>query len=174
MPNDHTFGGDENSPHPGVMIAVNDEATGLVLDAVSHSPMWPDTLVIVTEDDPQDGGDHVDIHRTLLFMASPWTKRGYVSHGHYDMASVHKLIVTILGIPYPNEQVAQAPLPLDAFTSTPDYAPYTYRPRTYDQPCNPAGTKAAAAALDWDFREVDEQPGVGRWAWHILHNGSHD
>ncbi len=174
MPNDHTFGGDANSPHPGVMIAVNDEATGMVVDALSHSPLWPSTLVIITEDDPQDGGDHVDVHRTLLFMASPWVKRGYLSKGHYDMASVLKLIVTILGVSYPNEQVAQAPLPYDAFTATPDYTPYDYVPRKYGQPCNPAGTEAAAEAKNWDFSEIDDQPGIGRWVWRILHDRRYD
>ena len=121
------------------MIAVNDEATGMVVDALSHSPLWPKTLIVVTEDDPQNGADHVDVHRTILMMTSPWVKRGYVSSGHYDMASVHKLMLTILGVPYPNEEIASAPLPYDAFTSTPDYTPYDYEPRSYDKACNPGG-----------------------------------
>ena len=50
----------------------------------------------------------MDQHRSLLFMASPWVKRGYVSHGHYDMASVYKLVAHILGIPYNNEQMRSA------------------------------------------------------------------
>jgi len=174
MPNDHTFGGDAGAPHPGVMVAVNDEATGMVVDAVSRSPFWPGALVIVTEDDPQDGGDHVDVHRTLLFMASPWVKRGYVSKGHYDMSSVLKLIVTILGVPYPNEQIAQAAMPYDAFTATPDYTPYDYIPRGYDQPCNPYDTRAAAEAQSWDFAAVDEQPGIQKWIWRILHDKTYD
>ncbi len=174
MPNDHTHGGNAGSPHPGVMIAVNDEATGMVVDAVSHSPLWPKSLVIITEDDPQNGGDHVDVHRTLLFMASPWVKRGYVSRGHYDTSSVHKLILTILGVPYPNESIAQAPMPFDAFTATPDYTPYDYLHRTYDRPCNPDGTGAAATARSWDLSEPDEQPGIAYWVWRILHDKSYD
>jgi hypothetical protein len=101
-------------------------------------------------------------------------KRGYVSSGHYDMASVHKLILTILGVDYPNEQIASAPLPYDAFTSTPDYTPYDYDPRVFDQPCNPGGTRAAKHAEGWDFSEVDEQPGIAYWVWQILHNKSFD
>ena len=174
LPNDHTHGGSEGSPHPGVMIAVNDEATGMVVDALSHSPLWPKTLIIVTEDDPQNGADHVDVHRTILMMASPWVKRGYVSSGHYDMASVHKLILTILGVDYPNDEIAQAALPYDAFTSTPDYTPYDYEPRVYDQPCNPGGTRAAKHAEGWDFSEVDDQPGIAYWIWQILHHKSYD
>ncbi|MBI4699636.1 MAG: hypothetical protein HY744_00475 [Deltaproteobacteria bacterium] len=174
LPNDHTLGGAAMTAHPGVMIAVNDEATGMLVDALSHSPLWKDSLVIVTEDDPQNGADHVDVHRTLLFVASPWVKRGYVSHGHYDTASVHKLILAILGVPYPNEQIAQAPMPFDAFSATPDYAPYEHVPRAYDQPCNPAESKAAEAAQGWNRDAVDEQPGIQYWIWRILHERSYD
>ena len=174
MPNDHTMGGTADASHPGVYIAVNDEATGRVVDAISHSPLWPETLVIVTEDDPQNGADHVDLHRTLLFMASPWVKRGYVSQGHYDIASVHKLVLTILGVPYPNEQIAQSAIPFDAFTSTPDYAPFEFQTRVYDQPCNPQGTRAAREAESWDFTEPDEQPGIARWTWRILHEQTYE
>jgi hypothetical protein len=59
-------------------------------------------------------------------------------------------------------EVANAPLPLDIFTSTPNYAPFTYLPRTYtDATCNPKNTKAAREAEKWDFTHPDEQPGLG-------------
>ena len=57
QPNDHTFGGQAGVAAPEVMIAVNDEATGMLLDGLSHSPYWENSLLIVTEDDPQDGGE---------------------------------------------------------------------------------------------------------------------
>jgi hypothetical protein len=160
--NDHTYGGSEGAAAPEVMIAVNDEATGLLLDALSHSPTWKDSLLIVTEDDPQDGGDHVDLHRSVLLMASPWIKRGYVSHGHYDMASVYRLIAHIYGISYHNEMIRHAQLPLDAFTSTPDYTPYDYLPRTVKAPCNAASSGYAREAEDWDFEDLDDQPGLSQ------------
>jgi len=166
--NDHTYGGQTGAAAPEVMIAVNDEATGLLLDGLSHSPLWKDSLLIVTEDDPQDGGDHVDLHRSLLFMASPWVKRGYVSHGHYDMASVYKLVAHVLGIPYNNEQMKSAILPLDAFTSTPNYTPYSYVPRSVDAPCNAAGTKEAKKAEGWDFEDLDDQPGLSQQIAEML------
>jgi DNA-binding beta-propeller fold protein YncE len=162
QPNDHTYGGQEGSPSPEVMIAVNDEATGQLLDGLSHSPSWANTLLIVTEDDPQDGGDHVDLHRSVLFMASPWVKRGYVSHGHYDMASVYKIVAHVLGIPYNNTEIENALLPYDAFTSTPDYTPYTYTPRTVTGDCNGPGTKEAHEAAGWDFSDPDDQPGLSQ------------
>jgi hypothetical protein len=157
--NDHTYGGQAGAAAPEVYIAVNDEALGLLLDGLSHSPRWKDSLLIVTEDDPQDGGDHVDVHRSILLMASPWVRRGYVSHGHYDVASIHKLIAHVLGTPYPNRMVREAMLPLDAFTSTPDYTPFDYLPRAVAAPCNGDGPEAKIAQ-GWDFEEVDDQPGL--------------
>lgn len=160
--NDHTYGGQAGAAAPEVMIAVNDEATGILLDALSHSPMWKDSLLIVTEDDPQDGGDHVDLHRSVLLMASPWIKRGYVSHGHYDMASVYRLVAHIYGISYHNAMIENAQLPLDAFTSTPDYSPFTYLPRTVTAPCNAESSAYAKEAEGWDFDDVDDQPGLSQ------------
>ena len=150
------------------MFAVNDEATGLLLDTLSHSPTWKDSLLIVTEDDPQDGGDHVDLHRSVLLMASPWIKRGYVSHGHYDMASVYRLIAHIYGIHYHNEMIRHAQLPLDAFTSTPDYTPYDYLPRTVKAPCNAASAGYAREAEDWDFDDLDDQPGLSQQIMRMM------
>jgi DNA-binding beta-propeller fold protein YncE len=168
QPNDHTAGGDAANPAPEVMITVNDEASGMLLDGLSHSPMWKDTLLIITEDDPQDGGDHVDLHRSLLIMASPWVKRGYVSHGHYDMASVYKLVAHIFGIPYHNDAIRNAMLPLDAFTSTPDYSGFTYLPRKVAAPCNGSQTKHAKRAAQWDFDDLDDQPGLSQQIMEMM------
>jgi hypothetical protein len=160
--NDHTFGLSPGYPNPAIMMAVNDEATGMLLDGISHSPEWPSTLVVVIEDDPSTGQDHVDMHRSIALFASPWVKRGYVSHGHYDVSSLHKLFASVFGKPYPNAEVANAALPLDVFTSTPSYAPFEYVPRTYaDASCNPAGTQEGTLASRWDFSHPDEQPGLG-------------
>jgi DNA-binding beta-propeller fold protein YncE len=166
--NDHTYGGDSGQPAPEVMIAVNDEASGLLLDALSHSPMWKDTLLIITEDDPQDGGDHVDLHRSLLLMASPWIKRGYVSHGHYDMASVYKLVAHLFGIPYHNDMIRNAMVPFDAFTATPDYTPFTYLSRQVTAPCNGSAGKHAARARQWDFDDLDDQPGLSEQIMEMM------
>jgi DNA-binding beta-propeller fold protein YncE len=168
QPDDHTFGAQAGEPAPEVMIADNDEASGLLLDALSHSPMWQDTLLIITEDDPQDGGDHIDQHRSVLMMASPWVKRGYVSHGHYDMASVYKLVAHIFGVPYHNDMIENALAPFDAFTSTPDFTPYTYLPRKVAAPCNPSGTPGAREAERWDFDDLDDQPGLSQQIMRMM------
>jgi hypothetical protein len=135
----------------------------MLVDALSHSPIWKSTLVVVVEDDPQDGGDHVDPHRTFAVFASPWVKRGYVSKTHFGVASLHKLWSHLLGLPYNNPTIADAALPFDLFTSTPDFTPFSYVPRRWsDTSCNPGGTHAAreAEAAGWDFSEPDEQPGL--------------
>jgi hypothetical protein len=159
--NDHTHGCSAGDPNPALMIAVNDEATGMLLDGLSHSPFWQETLVVVLEDDPSDGHDHVDAHRTIALFASPWIKRGYVSHAHYSTPSIHKLFAHIFGKPYRNQTIANAPLPLDMFTSTPDYTPYTLVPRKYkDISCNASGTTCALSAKSWNFSLPDNQPGL--------------
>jgi hypothetical protein len=161
LPNDHTLGVSASQASPELMIASNDEATGMLVDAISHSPSWPSSLVIVTEDDPSDGGDHVDHHRTPVLFASPWIKRGYVSKQHIDVSSIHKLVAHVYGIAYPNTLVANAALPLDLFTSTPDYTPYTYAPRVWPATCGTKPTKAEQRLHDsWDLSRWDDQPGL--------------
>lgn len=168
LPNDHTVGVSTKNPTPETMCAVNDEATGMLVEAVSKSPIWASSLLVITEDDPQQGGDHVDYHRTPLVLVSPWVKRGYVSKTHIDVPSLHKLFAHVLGLPYPNLVVKNAGLPLDMFTSTPDYTPYTKKPRAWPLECGDGATGAEEALTDsWDFAEVDDQPGLGeqvmRW-----------
>lgn len=174
MPNDHTSGGSPGVPTVESYIAIGDEGTGLLVEALSKTPSWGETLVVITMDDPQDGGDHVDAHRTPLMFAGPWVKRGYVSKGHYDTTSLHKLFAHIYGIAYPNEIVARASLPLDAFTSTPDYAPFVHEKRTQPLACNPKDGKAATTAKmsRWDFSQPDQAPGLSAQIWEILHDGA--
>lgn len=168
LPNDHTFGVSPSRATPETYCAVNDEATGMLVDAISHSPYWKSSIIFITEDDPSQGGEHIDQHRAPLVVVSPWVKRGYVSHTHIDVASLHKAFAHLFGKPYNNTQVANAGLPLDMFTSTPDYTPYDYKPRTLPLACGTNGTSAERnLSSSWDMSEPDEQPGldaqVTRW-----------
>jgi hypothetical protein len=161
LPNDHTFGVSPKNPTPETFCAVNDEATGMMVDAITHSPLWASSVVFITEDDPSQGGEHVDSHRAPLVVVSPWVKRGYVSHTHIDVASLHKLFAHILGKPYNNAIVANSALPLDMFTSSPDFAPFTYTARTWPLACDAAATpQDQKRAAQWSFDEPDEQPGL--------------
>ncbi len=168
LPNDHTFGVSPTNPTPETFCAVNDEATGMFIDGLSHSPLWATSLVMITEDDPSQGGEHVDNHRAPFVVVSPFVKHGYVSHTHIDVASMHKILANVIGKPYPNALVANAAVPFDMFTSTPDYTPYTYTPRTFPLACGPKGAAGEKSLTDlWDLSEEDSQPGldaqVTRW-----------
>jgi hypothetical protein len=169
LPNDHTLSAQKDRGSPETMIAVNDEATGMVIDAISHSPMWARTLIVITEDDPANGGDHVEHHRVPIAFVSPWVKRGYVSKTHIDVSALHKLFAHIFGIPYENAIVAGAGLPLDLFSSTPDYTPYTYAPREWPLTCGKEATLAETKlTASWSFDEEDRQPGLDAQLWRLL------
>jgi hypothetical protein len=175
LPNDHTLGVSPNRATPATMCAVNDEATGMTIDAITHSPYWKSSIIFITEDDPSQGGEHVDGHRAPLVVISPWAKRKYISKTHMDMASIHKIYAHVFGLPYPNRQVANAALPLDLFTSTPDYTPYDYVPRTEPLACG-AGAQGPVPPVEaeltnlWDFSEEDQQPGLGAQVVRFFRN----
>lgn len=168
MPNDHTYGGRPGKQTPKSMIADNDEGVGILADAISHSSYWPTTVMFVVQDDPQDGGDHVDNHRSPIQVISPWVKRGYASSVHYSEASMYRTIQLILGLPAPlNAYWANAAPMYDAFTSTPDYTPYEHVPRRWPSETNPDGTEVAAISEQYDWSMPDEQPGLSRIIWKM-------
>ncbi|MFD1469813.1 bifunctional YncE family protein/alkaline phosphatase family protein [Hymenobacter caeli] len=127
VPNDH--GADvrpaDGYPYRQSYMADNDLALGRILHFLSRTPYWKNMLVVVTEDDPQGGVDHVDAHRSLLLLAGPYVKRGYVSHAHANFGAVLKTIYNLLGVPYVNQYDATGTLLQDFFTGTPDFRPYT-------------------------------------------------
>ena len=65
-------------PTPRAMVADNDLALGQLVEAISKSKFWAKTCIFVVEDDPQNGFDHVDGHRTVALAISPYTKRKFV------------------------------------------------------------------------------------------------
>lgn len=128
IPNDH---GAEPRPDDGYpfahsYMADNDLAVGRILHFLSRTKYWKNMLIIVTEDDPQGGVDHVDAHRSVLMMASPYVKRNYVSHTHANFGSILKVIYNILNIKYVNQYDVTASLLQDFFTPVPDFTPYTF------------------------------------------------
>jgi hypothetical protein len=127
LPNDHGAGvrPADSYPYPQSYMADNDLALGRMLAFLSRTPYWKNMLVIVTEDDPQGGVDHVDAHRSLLMLAGPYVRRGYVSHTHANFGAVLKTIYNVLDVPYVNQYDATGTLLRDFFTSKPDYRPYS-------------------------------------------------
>ena len=126
VPNDHGASPRPDFAYPYLhsYMADNDLAVGRILHFLSRTKYWKNMLVIITEDDPQGGVDHVDAHRSLLMMAGPYVKRGYVSHTHANFGSILKVIYNILGVPYVNQYDLTASLLQDFFTDKPDFRPY--------------------------------------------------
>ena len=137
VPNDHTAGArpEDGYYFPQSFVADNDLAVGRILHFLSRTRYWKNMLVIITEDDPQGGVDHIDAHRSILMMAGPYVKKGYVSHTHANFGAILKTIYNILGVPYVNQYDVTASLLQDFFTDKPDYTPYTleqHDPRVFD------------------------------------------
>ena len=125
LPADHTNGTRPGSPTPRAMVADNDLALGMVVEAVSRSKFWPRTCILVTEDDPQNGFDHVDGHRTVGLAISPYTKRKVVDSTNYNQTGLVKTIELMLGLPPMTQLDLTATPMLGCFTDKPDLTPYT-------------------------------------------------
>ncbi|MGZ3872994.1 MAG: hypothetical protein ACXVJD_08750, partial [Mucilaginibacter sp.] len=137
VPNDHTADPRpaDGYPYKESYVADNDLAVGRILHFLSRTKYWKNMLVIITEDDPQGGVDHLDAHRSILMMAGPYVKKGYVSHTHANFGAILKTVYNILGVPYVNQYDATGTLLQDFFTSKPDFKPYTLvksDPRIFD------------------------------------------
>ncbi len=167
--NDHTYGRRVGKPTPQWMVAENDYATGLLVDRISHSEFWPETLIIVTEDDPQSGADHVDGHRSIALLISPYTRKGYTSSVHYSFSSLIRTYGLILGMPALNMLDASAAPVYDCFTSQPDFSPYDARPIGIDYEVNNQGMPGAWESEQMDFTEVDRAHGLGQVLWLATH-----
>jgi DNA-binding beta-propeller fold protein YncE len=125
LPCDHTEGTRPGFPTPRAMVADNDQALGMVVEALSKSKFWPKTCVFVTEDDPQNGFDHVDGHRTVGLVVSPYTRRGAVDSTCYNQTGMVKTMELILGLP-PMTQLDLSATPMrGCFADKPDPTPYT-------------------------------------------------
>ena len=124
LPNDHTCGLNPGYPTPRAYVSDNDLALGRIVEGISKSRFWPTTVIFVNEDDPQSGYDHVDGHRSLCLVASPYAKHGAVVSRFYNQTSVLHTIELILGLPPMNQLDAAAPTMEDCFQATPDPSPY--------------------------------------------------
>jgi YVTN family beta-propeller protein len=133
LPEDHTSGTGEGHPTPRALVADNDLAVGRIVEALSNTPFWKDMAIFINEDDPQNGFDHVDGHRSFCLVVSPYTRRGgKLISNFYNQSSVVHTIWRILGITARNQNTALAPLMTDCFTDTPDLTPYAHRPANID------------------------------------------
>jgi hypothetical protein len=176
LPQDHAGG----AVTPRAHMADNDWAVGRLVEAISKSRYWKNTVIFINEDDPQAGTDHVDGHRSICLVVSPYSrKRGTVSE-FYNQTSVLHTIHRILGVPPMNMKDASSPLMTACFGDGVDLSPYTARKP--EQPIDEYTTTAMKTAPDWardlyaevskidlSRREVQtprEMDLLNRWVWH--------
>jgi len=132
MGNNHTEGLNLRKPTPFAHVADNDLAVGLFIEHLSKSSVWNESLVLIVEDDAQNGPDHVDAHRTTAFMAGGYVKSGYVDHTAYTTTSFLRTIELILGLP-PMSQYDASAIPVwRSLNNTPGHAPFKARPSNID------------------------------------------
>jgi len=132
LPGDHTYGATLNKPTPRACVAENDAALGRIVDAISHSKFWPQSAIFVVEDDAQNGADHVDAHRTIAFLCSPFAKHSAVDSTMYSTSSMLRTIELLLGLK-PMSQFDAAATPMaNSFRAEPNTNAYTALPARID------------------------------------------
>ncbi len=178
VPNNHTCcGGTPDKESPRSMVADNDLGTGIIIDALSKSPYWHETVVFIFEDDPQDGGDSVAYHRSPLLVVSPWSKKGTVLHDHFATAGIHATLERMLDVTPLTELDALASPIYGCFTDKPDDGPYQKLDRVY-----PVTTNAQEKGKKWSkgiqkawdemqFDAPDQNRGLGRLLW-LMYKGT--
>ncbi len=121
--NDHTSGMSRGKPTPQFYVAENDYAIGRVVEEVSKSPYWNETVIFILEDDAQDGADHVDAHRSPGYVISAYNRPGALIHEFHNTVSLIRTLELCIGLPPMNFLDANA-VPIDIFTSKPDLRPF--------------------------------------------------
>ena len=157
LPNNHTSGTRPGMPTPKAAVADNDLALGQIVEAISESKFWKETCILVTEDDPQNGLDHVDGHRTVGLVISPYTKRGQVVSTYYSQINMVRTIEDILGLPPMNQLDLSAESMADCFTSKPDFSPFKSVKNIIPvDELNPALVSLAGDQLYWAKKSMEQ------------------
>jgi YVTN family beta-propeller protein len=155
LPNDHTRGLSPGSPTPRAYLADNDLALGRIVEGISKSRFWASTAIFVNEDDPQSGYDHVDGHRSICLVISPYSRRGALVSRFYNQCSVLRTMELILGLPPMNQLDAMAPVMDACFTDKPDLTPYAALPVKYTlEERNPAPKAASLKQMYWTQKSL--------------------
>jgi YVTN family beta-propeller protein len=156
LPDDHTGGVSPGYRTPFAMLASNDYAVGRLVDTLSHSPYWKDTVVFVVEDDAQAGPDHVSDQRAEALIAGGPVKRGLVSHEHFTQCSMLRTIEMMLGMT-PMSQFDAGATPMnDLLLAAPDLQPWTATVPDLDiRAMNPAPSSGTKSSMRLDFSEPD-------------------
>ncbi len=171
LPNDHTEGTRAGKRTPRAFVAQNDQALGMIVDRISHSRYWATSAIFVVEDDAQNGPDHVDAHRTVALVISPWTKRGFVDSELYSTSSMIRTMELILGLPPMSQYDSTATPMFNSFSGTPDVSPYAYRRALMDlEEKNVKGAFGWERSGEMDFSRQDAVPDMelGEIVWRSV------
>jgi len=176
LPSDHTSGTTPGMTSAKSMVADNDLAVGMVVEALSKSKFWSKMAIYVIEDDAQNGVDHVDGHRTVGLVISPYTRRGAVDSTFYSIPSILKTIELQLGLPTLSLFDLIANDMRASFTDTPNLSPYSaVTPKQDLLEVNPqladlSGARRegaiASAAMRWDVPDAVPSALLNRITWH--------
>jgi YVTN family beta-propeller protein len=152
LPNDHTNGADTKIRTPQQFVAQNDAALGLIIETISRSTVWRDSLILVEEDDAQNGPDHVDATRIIALAAGPYVKRGALVHDRYDQLSALRTVELLLGLRPLNLNDRMAAPMFGVFAARPNTSPYV--------PAAPSASLSDADRLRYDLlrRPVELRP----------------
>ena len=161
LPNDHTYGTRRGKLTPKAYVAQNDLALGMIVDRISHSRYWKESAIFVLEDDAQNGPDHVDAHRSIALVVSPYTRRHFVDHEMYSTSGMIRTMELILGLPPMTQFDASATPMFKSFTPDADFTPYTCRSASYDlNEKNMAGAYGQKRSGEMNFAREDAIPDV--------------
>jgi len=183
LPSDHTEGTSPGWCTPKACVADNDLALGRMVEALSHSSFWKSMAILVVEDDAQNGVDHIDGHRTVALVASPYAKRGAIDSTFYSQPSMVKTIELMLGLPALSLFDLVATDMRASFIGpdeSPDFTPYTtlvpnqslyevnQQVGAITGPHAVERRRAALASARMNFRDPDAAPSerLNRILWH--------
>jgi hypothetical protein len=153
---DHTEGTKVGSPTPQACVASNDLALGKLVEALSRSKLWPELAIFVIEDDAQNGADHVDAHRTVGLVISPYCRRKHLDSTQYSTCSMLRTMELILGLPPLSQFDASATPMYESFSDTSNLASYAHVPARVDlEATNTKLAYGAERSNKMDFSEYD-------------------
>ncbi|MDO8544790.1 MAG: bifunctional YncE family protein/alkaline phosphatase family protein [Opitutaceae bacterium] len=167
---DHTFGTTPGKFTPNACVGSNDLALARIVEAASRSKFWPQMAIFVIEDDTQNGPDHVDAHRTIGYVISPYAKRGFVDSTLYTTASMIRTMELILGLPPLTQYDAGATPMFNCFQRDPVVVPYTVlTPKVDLFEKNTARSPFSKQSAQMNFKEYDRAPEdeLNRILWYV-------
>jgi YVTN family beta-propeller protein len=157
--NDHTSGMSKGAYSPKASVADNDLAVGRFVEHLSQSSIWKESAVFITEDDAQNGADHVDAHRSTAYIISPYIKRKNIDHTMYSTSSLVRTMELILGMPPMSQYDAAATPMYRAFTAQPNFEPFqSLEPIADINERNVADNELSRRSQYFNLAELDAVP----------------